>query len=365
MNPPESERDKIVSRLREQLYGTSNQYADKNEGLDFIRKDIPEEILVSRVRPTYDFNNWFKERVGRTEAPGLAIFDPRVDLKAVIIAVHGLGLYRGAYRPFANRICHDGFGVISFDVRGFGSYRNDEIYQKVDFDGIIADLHGLLMVMRARYQKIPIYVLGESMGGAIALRLAALYPDLMDGVICSVPSGSRFQAKSTALDIAVKLLHHPHGQFNIGTKVVGQATDDQSLRNQWQEDPEARMKLSAVDLVKFQHFMNENIKFAERVKSTPVIIYQGYSDRLVKPLGTLALYQALSVRDKDLVFVGRAEHLIFEEGQFVPAIVDSTISWLNQHIAMKDDHRSLTCGQIVGHASKIDSKLVLAVVSIP
>ena len=94
------------------------------------------------------------------------------------------------------------------------------------------------------------------------------------------------------------------------------------------------MNFSATDLIEFQKFMNDNIVFAEQIKHTPVIIFQGYSDELVKPLGTLALYQAIKSRDKDLVFVGHAEHLIFEEGQFDQDVVDGSLSWLNRHIAI-------------------------------
>jgi len=65
-----------------------------------------------------------------------------------------------------------------------------------------------------------------------------------------------------------------------------------------------------------------------------VIIFQGYSDELVKPLGTLALYQAIKTKDKDLVFIGHAEHLIFEEGQFDQDVVDGCLSWLDRHIAI-------------------------------
>ena len=60
------------------------------------------------------------------------------------------------------------------------------------------------------------------MGGAIALRLAALSPQLVDAVVSSVPSGTRFRARSTALEVAVKFLKNSHEQFNIGQRVVAQ-----------------------------------------------------------------------------------------------------------------------------------------------
>lgn len=334
IKPEESMKEAILQELRQQLYG-SKGYEDRHLGMDYIKEDIPPEILAKPLLRKRDITSWFMQRVGREVAPGTAFFDPSRKLKALILTIHGLGLHNGAYEPFARRVHHEGLGIISFDVRGFGSYRNDEVYQEVNFKAIISDFRKLLTMFRRDYPGVPIFVLGESMGGAIALRLAALYPQLVDGVISSVPSGTRFQAKSTAVSVALKYIKNSHKQFDIGERVVGQATNDPSLKIAWEEDPKARMKLSAAELVEFQKFMNDNLKYAERIKQTPVIIFQGFSDQLVKPLGTLALYQAISSRDKDLLFVGHAEHLIFEEGQFDADVVDGLVSWINKHISQK------------------------------
>jgi alpha-beta hydrolase superfamily lysophospholipase/Flp pilus assembly protein TadD len=318
--------------LIQQMYGLTNAYADRNIGIDLLKKDIPENVMKAPLTRPHDFNNWFKVSIGRDKAPGLAYFDPTVPLRGLIVAVHGLGLSHHAYTPFAKRLIRDGYGIVAFDVRGFGTYRNDLLYQRADFDAIILDLTRILTALRRDYKDTPIFILGESMGGAIALRVGAISPHLVNGIISSVPSGARFHAKSTALSVAVKLLKNKHESFDIGQTIVKQATEKPELRNAWHEDPSFRMKLSASELLNFQRFMDDNLIYAAKIKTLPVIIFQGYSDQLVKPLGTLALYQAIQCKDKDLVFVGRAEHLIFEEAQFDPDIADGLISWMTKHI---------------------------------
>ncbi len=327
------ENNPLVTELRAQLYGLRNGYKNREYGLDFIRESIPENVIAKPVSREHDFNNWFAERVGRETAPGLAFFDPRTKLKALIVTVHGLGLHHSAYTPFSERVQHEGFGIINFDVRGFGSYRNDQVYQKVDFKAIISDLQRILSELRNDYPGMPIFILGESMGGAIALRLAAVSPDLVDGAVSSVPSGSRFHANITSLEVALQFLKGSHKQFNIGERVVAQATQDPQLRMDWEDDPSSRMNFSPVELIGFQKFMDDNLKYAAQIKCTPVIIFQGYCDQLVKPLSTLTLYQAITAKDKDLVFVGHAEHLIFEQKQFDQDVVAGLIGWLNRHIA--------------------------------
>ncbi len=340
MQPTENERSILVQELRRDLYGFTNGYGDKDQGLDYIKTGLPDEVLASPRRRPHNFDNWFCERIGRQTAPGLAFFDPKQKLKALVVTVHGLGLHHGAYTPFAQQVQKYGLGIISFDVRGFGTYRNDEVYQRIDFGAIITDLQNILKVLRRDYPGLPIFILGESMGGAIALRITALSPELVDGCISSVPSGTRFHAKTTALKVAMNLLKNRREQLDFGHSVIGQATKKSDLRMNWQDDPQARMKFSAIDLVTFQRFMNDNIKYAERITNTPVIIFQGYCDQLVKPLGTLALYQAITNHDKDLLFIGHAEHLIFEEGQFDQDVVDGLMAWIDKHISKPNQNKT-------------------------
>ncbi|MBS2002992.1 MAG: alpha/beta fold hydrolase [Cyanobacteria bacterium SZAS LIN-5] len=325
-------QDELVKSLRHHMYGTLGGYNNRNCGLDFVKSGIPSDVLAAppSVREK-TFDNWFKERVGRERAPGFAYFNPTVPLKGLIVAVHGLGLHSGAYNAFGERIQKEGYGLVSFDVRGFGSYRNDEVTQKLDLLAAVSDIQRILREMRSDYPDIPLILLGESMGGAIALRIASESPNLIDAVISSVPSGSRYQARRTAFKVALKFLNQKHEQFDVGSAVVKQATADMDLRDMWEGDSQMRMKLSPSELLNFQSFMSDNVKAATKISKTPVIIFQGFSDNLVKPMGTLAIYQAIPNKDKDMIFIGRAEHLIFEEGQFDEVIFKGVLEWINRH----------------------------------
>lgn len=325
-------QEEIARTLQHHMYGTVGGYKNQQCGVEQVKAGIPADVLAAKpIIRAKTFDNWFKERVGREKAPGLAFFDPTQPLKGLIVTIHGLGLYSGAYQAFGERIQKEGYGLISFDVRGFGSYRNDEVTQKLDLQAAVADIQRILREMRSDYPEIPIVVLGESMGGAIALRIASESPNLIDAVVSSVPSGSRYQAKKTALKVALKFLNQKHEQFDVGTAVVEQATADMDLRDMWEGDSQMRMKLSPSELVNFQSFMGDNVKAAAKINKTPVIIFQGFSDNLVKPMGTLAIYQAIPTKDKDMIFIGRAEHLIFEQGQFDEIVFKGLLEWINRH----------------------------------
>jgi len=273
-----------------------------------------------------------KRRRARGNAPCLAWLDPDRPVRAALLCVHGLGLHNGTFEPFGEKMKEKGVAVYAIDVRGFGSWMEARGRQQVDFDGCLADMKSTIKVIHRVHPGVPVFVLGESMGGAIALRTAAMFPDLVDGLISSVPAGDRFQQGKTTIKVALHLLEGPHRQFNVGTGVIEQATQNPELRESWEKDPLARLNLSPAELIQFQRFMNQNHESAKEIKDIPVLIVQGSKDRLVKPSGTVELYDELATPDKQLELISNAEHLIFEENQFTDQEIDLVAGWIDKHL---------------------------------
>ena len=53
---------------------------------------------------------------------------------------------------------------------------------------MVDDASDMLILLRSRYPDVPIYLLGNSMGGAVAIMVAATRPALMDGVVLVAPA---------------------------------------------------------------------------------------------------------------------------------------------------------------------------------
>lgn len=273
-----------------------------------------------------------KIKAKRGNAPCMAWVEPGVKAKAVILCVHGLGLHNGTYEDFGKRMAKLGFPSYAIDVRGFGSWMDAKGRERVDFEGCLLDIQSTLKVIRRANKGLPVFILGESMGGAIALRATALYPDLVDGLISSVPAGDRFKQAKTNLKVALKLIGDPDKPFNVGEGVIKQATNKEELRALWANDPLARMKISARELVQFQNFMNQNHESAKLIKTKPVLFVQGCNDKLVRPEGTVELFNELTTTDRQIVLIPNAEHLIFEENQFTDQNIEAVNKWLLDHL---------------------------------
>ncbi len=257
--------------------------------------------------------------------------EPSQKLLGVILCVHGFGLNASSYEEFAERVTGRGFAVFALDARGFGHWRTKNKHPKLDLEQTVVDTEGLLSRLKHEFPGLPVFLLGESMGGAIALTTAARCPDQLDGVIASVPAADRFGQKASILPIATRLLFAPDKEFDVSRKVVEKAVSSEQLRHRWKSEPQNRLHLSAKELLQFQSFMNNATKLAPKIAHTPVLIVQGCRDDLVKPKATVRLYNSIPCKDKKLLLVGEAEHLIFQKGRLSQMSFDMILAWLRNH----------------------------------
>jgi acylglycerol lipase len=86
---------------------------------------------------------------------------------AIILGLHGYGDYRRAFRLVGPWLAARRIALFAYDQRGFG-----ETESRGRWPGageLIQDLVEAVRLLRERYPALPLYVLGESMGGSVAL----------------------------------------------------------------------------------------------------------------------------------------------------------------------------------------------------
>lgn len=256
-------------------------------------------------------------------------------IKVALLCIHGLGLNKESFESFGNQLAKRGVATYAIDVRGFGQWRESSEHSDIDFANTVTDIQRTLQSIRQRHPRVPVFLLGESMGGAIALRAAASNPELVNGLISSVPGGERYHQAATKLKVATHLLSGAEKKHDVGKGVVAQATDDQQMQEHWENDERNRMDFSANELIRFQKFMNENQEMVKGITTTPILFVQGCNDRLVKSKSTFELFDEVKAKDKTLLSIPY-EHLIFEEQEHADKkLNESTNSllevWLTAH----------------------------------
>ena len=107
--------------------------------------------------------------------------------RAIIVALHGMSDYSEAFdMPGPWFAAHD-ITMLAYDQRGFGAAPDRGIW--AGSTRMRQDLHDMVMAVHARYPGLPVFALGESMGGAVVLSALADHdPPPIAGAILAAPA---------------------------------------------------------------------------------------------------------------------------------------------------------------------------------
>lgn len=112
---------------------------------------------------------------------------PLGEVRAVVVALHGMNDYSNAFEGPGKALAEQGIAVFAYDQRGFGRAPNVGYWPGEET--LAEDLSMVIRLISARYPGKRLFVLGESMGGAVAMvTLSRRDVPPVDGVILSAPA---------------------------------------------------------------------------------------------------------------------------------------------------------------------------------
>lgn len=247
--------------------------------------------------------------------------------KAVLLCIHGLGLHGGAYRHFGQVMARRGIATYALDVRGFGRWAKTEACY-LNFPACVQDIRRKVEEIRAAHPGVPLFLLGESLGGAISTRFAAEFPDSIDGLILCAPAREILDHKREILATLLHYLKQPTKKVCLATAVFHNAPNVVAVKN---ADPLVRTEFSINELLHLFNFLHGSRKMFSRLSEIPVLFIQGHGDALIKPRTTLRFFESIPTDDKDLVIIGDAQHLIFQYFTPPPKAINLVENWVLDH----------------------------------
>ncbi|MBL8699171.1 MAG: lysophospholipase [Alphaproteobacteria bacterium] len=96
---------------------------------------------------------------------------PATPPRAVVLALHGFADYSNGFTEPAPSWAEHGILTYAYDQRGFG--KAPHFGRWAGTEAYVEDLREAVALLHARHRDTPLFVLGESMGGAIAMAGAA------------------------------------------------------------------------------------------------------------------------------------------------------------------------------------------------
>ena len=235
----------------------------------------------------------------------LRIWAP-ADPKLVIVALHGMGDYSNFIALPAQDWAKHGIATLAFDQRGFGASAHAGLWAGGDV--MRRDFADAVVAARARYPGLPVYALGESMGGAVVLSaFANPDPPKVDGIVLVAPAvwsrGDMPLTYRTALWLAA---HTFPGMEVSGRGVVHiWPSDNIPMLRAYSADPLVQKATRADAVWGLATLMDEARHAPERLGPTPpMLLLYGKNDQVIPAEPTEAVVKALGARAE----VHRYEH---------------------------------------------------------
>lgn len=201
--------------------------------------------------------------------------------KAVILALHGFNDYRHAFADFATFAAARGHRVEAFDQQGFGANPNRGLWP--GSEALALDLTRRLAELRNDWPGTPLYLLGESMGAAVAV--VALEHDVppVDGVILVSPAvwgDTSFNGLyRLVLDLAAGVAP---GWTLTGRGLGVRASDNDAALIAMGRDPMLIKETRLDAIAGLVRLMDEARQGAGKL-DVPVLILMGERDEIIPP----------------------------------------------------------------------------------
>ena len=104
----------------------------------------------------------------------------------VVLGLHGFNDYAKAFEPLARTLAESGIRTYAVDQRGFGAGALAGRWH--GSRRLAADLPVLVNLLRARHPRARLYLIGESMGGAVIMSALAQGALPVDGLVLIAPA---------------------------------------------------------------------------------------------------------------------------------------------------------------------------------
>lgn len=277
---------------------------------------------------------------------------PEGQPKGVVMALHGLVMHGKSFDMLGKSLAEQGYIVYASDMRGYGRLKKEyphefctekDCKQKISYDKSAKDLIDLAGRIHKMHNDLPMYLVGESLGADMAIRIASANPELADGLILSAPAikAYSFVDKRFPL-VSAQIMWNPRKQLDIRPYVQKYATQDPEVRDELAYDPEVRKHLSIYELLQSRRAVLKSISYVSGITpDKPVLVVMATDDKCVKADGVPLLTSKLRSKDQHVHWFHHRGHILLETSHMKGDTMDLVVSWLNDHAAASPSRGTL------------------------
>ncbi len=253
---------------------------------------------------------------------------PDDDPKAIVLLWHGLGEHSGRYQHVAEALTDAGYGVYAVDHRGHGRSDGKRTFVR-SYNEFMDDLVLARNFAQEQHPRLPLFVLGHSMGGNLALSHVLDHQEGLAGVVLSgalvKPGDDVTPTELKLLELVAKVAPSVRPKALDATSI---SRDPAVVEDNVQDPLVYSGKISAGMAAAL---MQSTRRFPDRFVELrlPVLVLHGTEDRLVSIEGSRELEAGAVNADVTAHYYDGLYHEVFNEPEQATVLAD-LVTWLDK-----------------------------------
>ncbi|HYR25320.1 MAG TPA: alpha/beta hydrolase, partial [Aquabacterium sp.] len=260
----------------------------------------------------------------------LSVWRPQGAPRAVVLALHGLNDYRHAFAEVGPFLAARGIATYAYDQRGFGATVQRGIWPGTAL--LVDDARTVAALLRQRYPGRPLYLLGESMGGAVAMSLFAETPEAADGAVLVAAAVWGRATMNPLQRAALWLLAHSLPGLRLSGRGLGiTPSDNKAMLHALGEDPLV-LKEARVDALWGMANLMDRALAAAPGLTVPALVLYGEHDEVIPRHPTCRMLSTLTSSVRVAVYPNGYHMLTRDLGAKV--VLEDLAAWLADPAAL-------------------------------
>lgn len=250
---------------------------------------------------------------------------------AVVAVMHGYGEHCRRYDELASYLVHKGHAVCLLDARGHGRSQGQRGHVR-RFDDYVDDFAAFIRRVRAQHRERPLYVLGHSNGGLIALRAILRGLEGVRGLVLTGPLLGLRAERRAAPDALAQLLSRLLPWLPLPNGIRAEdLTHDPALRAAHRQDRWVHRFATPRWYWTMTLAAREVLAAAPSIE-LPLLCVQGELDPLVDPALAVGFHARVGSADKQLIVrSGELHEVLNETGR--KELFKIIATWLKRSLA--------------------------------
>jgi len=249
--------------------------------------------------------------------------------RALMLALHGFKDYSNAFATLGPYLATQGILTFAYDQRGFGATARRGRWGGEE--RLIADLKTLTRLLRKRHPGLPLFLLGESMGGAVIMASATQADTGADGIVLVAPAVWSRDTMHPIQRWALKVVAHTLPFLELtGSGLEIRPSDNLDMLRAYRADPLV-IKGTRVDaLWGVTNLMDLAMTRAGRLPGPTLVLY-GEHDEIIPDGAFCALLDRIPAdrRDIRVVLYREGWHMLTRDLQGKRVMADIA-AWLQR-----------------------------------